>query len=384
MTHGDKIIITVLAVAIVVVATALVVVNVQNEDTSDPIMDPVEVPVTDIPDDQSDQPKTNPETDVPATDPKPVSLYPVGITFDEENGILISEDEIDWIYIDELKPYTKREENPMSGTVLKLYPGLFTVKVSGETFNVIVDGIISDSYSWTYQYKGVKHDLSVEYDISIRELAESTLENRSWNSSTKHTFTELPRIVYVNDTFYSIEKQMETLYVEIGGSLEDRQGFADFLASFAQIAIKYPTRMGENNSTDYEIWGKDEYWANSLETLYYGKGDCEDAAAVACALFKSAGYDVAMVGVPGHVTAALSLDSFVECDIDDFRSYNNLYKSFTLATGTSAVDDSDKLYYGVETIKGLPLHDALPICTAGFYPVYDLGNGAESGIQLSL
>ena len=114
------------------------------------------------------------------------------------------------------------------------------------------------------------------------------------------------------------------------------------------------------------------------------KGDCEDSAAVACSIFKAAGYDTAMVGIPGHVAAGVVLTDFREVTPQEISKYNKFYTSFKLGASASVVetDPQDVIYYGVDTTWGqLPVGymlggsvDTINKSTmwwgmAGFYPV---------------
>lgn len=319
--------------------------------------------------------------DDPTPEPEPVPVYPDGISFDPETGVLSSEDSVQWLVTDELFPYIERSATLYEGKTVELDTGYYSVKVGSDEFTVIVPGKTSKTLKWDFHMDGEVYESQVTYEVDIGELAEITSENREWNR-VSHKFTDLPQIVYVNDTVRSIESQLSTRYAEIG-SLDDRQGYADFIVSFAQKCIQYPQRGGPNNAPDYNYWGLDEYWGNTLETLYYAVGDCEDSSAVACALFMAAGYKAAMVGVPGHVTAGVHLDSFTERDLDEVKKYNSITSSLTVAMGTSVADPSDEtVYYGVDTIKGqVPVgymlkgsvesfgKPTLLWGTSGFYPV---------------
>ncbi len=268
----------------------------------------------------------------------------------------------------------------------------FQVTVEDSSFRIIVDGTQHLEANWDYYFKGQLYDVSVAYDIDIRELSKITLENRKYNDippNTAHPFSELPKQVYVNETVRSIVSQLEARFVEIGGDLEDKQSFADFLISFAQLGIKYPVRV--DNSTDKLVWGQSEYWASSLETMFFMKGDCDDSAAVACALLKAAGFKTAMAGIPGHVAAGVVIDAFKEVSEDTLskiitshRTKGITVSSIRLCVEPSVIqsDPQDVLYYGVETTKGqLPVGymlnssaDSLNKSTmwwgmAGFYPV---------------
>jgi len=319
-------------------------------------------------------------TDTPVDPDKPV--YPAGISFDERTGTLRSSRAVDWEITSELPMFIERETKQHSGNSVKLETGLYTVKVGSDEFNVIVGGTVHRDVSYEYFHKGEKFPVSVGYDIDISELSKLTMENREWNRNTNYEFMDAPRLAYVDDTVRSIEAQLATRFKEIGGSVDDRQDYADFLAGFAQLGIVYPEKI--YNMADYKVWGLSEYWALSIETLYHICGDCEDSSAVACALFVAAGYDAAMVGVPYHVTAGVHLDSFVLRDPDEFASYNSLSKLFVPASAPSVVegDPQDIIYYGVDTTEGqAPVgyllsgsaktlgEKTLYWGTAGFYPV---------------
>ena len=358
-------------------------------------------------------PSDNSPDPVDPDDPVVVPL-PKGISFDEKTGVLKSKSEVTWYVTDELKEFYKIEKDPETGKdkyiaqrdlepvigkSITLAPGLYTVTVGEDTFKVIVDGKIHRVASLdgpygvdSYYFNGQRHTITIEYDIDVREIAVVTLENRELNKSWKndpdgYRFTDLTKAVYVNDTIRSIESQMRQKFIEIGGDINNKQSYADFLVSFAQLGVDYPNR-GEENRTDYEVWGEaSEYWANSLETLLFLKGDCEDSAAVACSILKAAGYDVAMVGVGsrsgGHVTAAVALDSFIETSKEELGKYSRTPGIFKVGSGTSAVetDPSDVVYYGVDTTEGqLPVGYMLgssveligansPWGICGFYPV---------------
>lgn len=307
----------------------------------------------------------------PAEPDVPESPYPVGISFDPSTGTLSSSESIHWIVVDQLKRHIDKTKESYDGKVLRLTSGFYSVTVGDSTFSVVVDGEVSKTLSWDYYSGGALHRISVTYEIDISDLAEAMAENREWNSSSSYQFKDLPRLVYVNDTVRSIVSQLETAYLNLGGSLQDRQSYADFLVSLAQCGIKYPDwsyvydengnpvleydlitgNMVQATSTDYDIWGRSEYWSNSLETLFFGVGDCEDSAALACTLLKAAGYRTAMLGGSGHVMAGLSLDSFDDDSTGKWATVpsSGLYK---VCTGKSLINDDGTAYYGIETTKG--------------------------------
>ncbi|MBO4357407.1 MAG: hypothetical protein J5813_04480, partial [Candidatus Methanomethylophilaceae archaeon] len=281
---GKNVIIIAILAAVVIASAAVLVTMSPNEN--------VEPPSPEVPD--------VPDPEIP--DPEPV--YPKGISFDPETGTLSHEDEVTWYITDELVAYVDKKTETVIDKTVVLDEGLYSVKVGDDSFNVVVPGKKSITLKWDYQFNDRKYPIEVTYDVDIAELSEITLSNRDWNNGRNNDlFMNLPKQVYVNDTVRSIVSQLKAAYIEIGGSMDDKQSYADILASFAQLGIEYPPwetiPKTKIQSSDYHYWGKDEYWANTLETLYFGKGDCEDSSAVACALFIAAGFKTAMVGGPG-------------------------------------------------------------------------------------
>jgi len=355
------------AVAALIMAVTILAVSIDVPDADRESGDAIQSePVTDPVEGAADAPGTDP--DLPDQNDRGVTIFPGGISFDLVAGLLTSESDIEWTITDELVPFIDKAPESFYGSKVPLGPGLYTVEASGETFHIVVDGTVSKARYWTYSMGGQTHAVSVTYGISISELADITLRNREWNEASDHVFSDLVSLVYVNDTVRSIASGLKAEYVRIGGDIDDVQSYADFLASFAQLGISYPTRqytwMDENGdpvmvegapkkSTDYEVWGKEDYWANALETIFHGTGDCEDTAAVACSIFKAAGLDTAMVGIHGHAASSVALDSFADRDLDYYSDLLRPSVDLVRASGTSVNgDDRITIYYAVDTTSG--------------------------------
>ncbi len=335
MTGKVMLIAAVLAVAIAASAAGVFFLNQHSDDV--PPADPAD---------------TEPDIPVPVV---PEPQYPEGISYDPDTKTLSSEMSVTWEITDELAAFVDKHTETVEGTEVVLEDGFYAVGVSGEIFGIVVGDTVTKSFSWEYLTGGEKIPLTVTCEIDLGELAGIMTANRAWNDGKNNNrFSNLTDIVYVNDTVRSVADQITKQYLDNGGSLSDRQSYADILASFAQVAIEYPPwekiPKTKTTSSDYHYWGVDEYWANPLETLYFGKGDCEDTSAMACALFKAAGFESAMVGGPRHVMAAVALDTFEERDLAAY----NIRGSFGLAVSTDAhrVTDNSHTFYGVETIKG--------------------------------
>ena len=280
-----------------------------------------------------------------------VPEYPDGITYDSKTQSLRSNTSIVWKYTYMLVPFVDQVSVESEGKTLKLDSGYYKVTAKGETFDYIVDGTATKQMDWKYHHGDDVWSVHIEYDIDIRELAKIMIKNREYNNLMVYKFADLPNQVYVNDTYKSIASQLKTIYLDNGGDINDRQAYADFLIAFAEdpLGIKYPWADVQR---DYRIWGVSEYWANSLETAFFGMGDCDDSAAVGCAILKAAGFKVAMVGVPGHVTASVALDSFEERDLSEYADIVKTVSRFTIGRGASVYGDDDTIYYGFDTTSG--------------------------------
>ncbi len=315
---------------------------------------------------------------------------PDGFTLDLERNVLSAEDTVTWHVFDMYHTfmqdrYTEYSGYEVTSDHLDLSPGGYSITVGDDEFEVRIAGDVERTFSWKYRLDDSVQTVSVTISIPMEDLMEACDSNRIWNDRmiSTHTympFTSLPELVVVDDTVRSLESALKMEYIRVGGDVEDRQGYADFLASFVQLAVKYPSTVS-GKSFDYYVWGSDEYWCVPLETLYHGIGDCEDTSALLCALYLVAGYDAAMGGHSGHVFAGVVIDDFQERVLVDYSYYKLSY-----AYGITGFDVSgnpvfgDTLYRSVETIRGqLPVgylaggNSNLDKKTfwgyAGFYPV---------------
>lgn len=338
------------------------------------------------------------EGDGPEQPPVPEGPeLPNGIGYDSIGHTLSADGAVEWIVEDVFAPlYIGREPYQPYREVaseISLNPGKYSVTVTGETFEITVPGDITRTLDWKYDDGSMVHGLSIELKMDIMDFIADTEENRAWNSSVfKYSFTDLPRLVRVDDTIRSLEQMLRSEYFGIGGIVDNGQSYADFLAAFVQKATDYPSSVdGHSGEFDYGIWGSAEYWALPLETLYYKIGDCEDTAALLCSLYEVAGYRSAMGGQSGHVFAGVSIEGFTEVTTERLEELNISY--YRLAERTLDVDygsgPESVTFYAVETIReqnpvgylagGDQHFDKNTMWGwAGFYPY-----GAVEGIQSS-
>jgi len=316
-------------------------------------------------------------------EPVPEDDLPEGISYDRTTRTLSSVSETAWHVFDDLHAYSENgkvyEGYQVISKSIVLDPGKYTITVGGDEFTVTVSGKVMRTVEWNYLYNGTSYPVSVSYSIDIDDYVE--INERSWeyNEAGSQKFRDLPQLVTVNDTVRGILSQLEERFIQIGGSTADRQAYAEFLASMAQIPVEYPAHEGYG---DRQIWGMNEYWQDTMETLYHVAGDCEDKSALACSLFVAAGYKAAMCGVIGHVAAGISIDGFKERSAEELKAMG--MQDWVVASAKDVTgQDADTVYYGVETIHEEQhyvgyLQEGPARCigegtiywgTAGFYPV---------------
>ncbi len=348
--------------------------------------------------------------------PEPDDGYPEGISVDQGTCTVSYTADSEWHVYDLFEKYYIKPDGrytwslyegfDLQGKSITLSPGYYRIAVDGLEFDVGFGGTLERTSSWEYDIGGAKHRVSVTYGIDADELIEKKKASRTYNEDcadektlTRHLFSDLPGLVDTGSTIVSLEKSLRSEFARIGGNASDRQAYADFLASFVQVAIPYPPSIylpGEewSEGEDYGTYGMDEYWASPLETLCVQTGDCEDTAVLLCSLYAVAGYATAVGGNSGHVFAGVALEDFVETSKDRLNQLDGVHGSILKLTVSTPVEGScpsplsETLFYAVETI-----YSQLPVGylgsgsadfgnntywgISGFYPY----QGAESGIQ---
>jgi hypothetical protein len=75
------------------------------------------------------------------------------------------------------------------------------------------------------------------------------------------------------------------------------------LASYEEVSLALSLVQ---SSIEYESDGDEEWPKYPVESLYDGKGDCEDFAILGAAILKVMGYDVALLFLPGHAALGVA------------------------------------------------------------------------------
>ncbi|MGC9311706.1 MAG: hypothetical protein ACP5IA_03365 [Sediminispirochaetaceae bacterium] len=95
------------------------------------------------------------------------------------------------------------------------------------------------------------------------------------------------------------------------------------LAAFEAYGLSYIRDPASPYSASHER-GTIDFLRFPRETLADGIGDCDDLAVLYCALLESVGIETALVTVPGHIFAAVSLDMKYQGAVRQFASRADL------------------------------------------------------------
>jgi len=269
--------------------------------------------------------------------------------------------------------YTGYDED---GTTVELEPGRYTVKEGGNEFPVTVEGEIHRHVEWQWSVDGVDYSVSVSFDMDALEYLAEHTDSKERNDiiGRSYNFKYLPYSVVLSDATSSIASQLASEYARIGGSVSDRQDFADFIAGFVQLNIAYPpTVIGHTGEYDYYVWGSEEYWCSPMETLYYMIGDCDDNAALICALYEELGYETAIAGKSGHAFSGVALDSFEERSDEELKRAGFKQNDFCMAPGIVTVM-GDELVFGDTVYYAV---DSLPFKSTESRPVGYISGGVD-------
>ncbi|MCQ2078975.1 MAG: zinc-ribbon domain-containing protein [archaeon] len=181
-----------------------------------------------------------------------------------------------------------------------------TVTCSGgscpdETYSFRYAISLGNAFEWKYLGGTFSLQKAVPLD-SVRPYVPATDAEKKLRAVSDWSLSR--DFVVVESVISSLAEDLRGLYRESLGEPSNDQSFADFVLAFVQCSFRYVS--------DTEGYGQSEYYAYPLETLVNGFGDCEDTSIICAALWKALGYDVALVLLPQHMAAAVSLAEFKE------------------------------------------------------------------------
>jgi hypothetical protein len=201
---------------------------------------------------------------------------------------------------------------------------------------VTKEGEVKRTYKWRYRKGNTLHSFSLEFAFPYSAYSAFTDPKYIRNSLGKN---QIPFTV-VTDEIKRLSDQLRKRYIKTFRSDPIGQDYADYLLAFVQGAIAYPDRIprdnGDLHSGDYSVYGKEEYWAFGMETLFRGTGDCEDTSILFCTLASAAGFKSCLGLLKSHAVAGVVLDRFRN-------------QPSSLAPSYRGMKDSDDVIYFCET-----------------------------------
>lgn len=152
---------------------------------------------------------------------------------------------------------------------------------------------VSDTYVWSCPSRD-------GYEGKVLEMRVDPDDFR--HSMERHMFRQGTFLVPDADVMVDPEDPYVQLVAEHIRSVTAEQSDMDRITAalaFVQCSIQY--------SYDSDLYGREEFWASPLETLYLHRGDCEDTSILFCSIVLAMGYDCVLLHYPGHVAAGVFL-----------------------------------------------------------------------------
>jgi hypothetical protein len=200
--------------------------------------------------------------------------------------------------------------------------------IPGLTENTYTAG--SGNYTYSWDYDGDTYTL--KFNMSQQQYlnyANNPIYRRMPNGNLRAHGIDF---ITANDSLIkSMAQQMKTM----GNEAElDKNEMGQMVLNFVQ-SIPY-----QYDNITYNV---QDYWVFPLETLYHGKGDCEDKSFLYASIMIAMGYDCALLFFEDHVAVGLGL-SYVA----NGEYYNNTgihyYYCETTAKGWSIGEIPDEYY----------------------------------------
>lgn len=162
-------------------------------------------------------------------------------------------------------------------------------------------------FIWSYDEKDFNYKLDVaqsDYDSMMKSPIDkegTTAAERYQikNGNSVSTVFAVKDYIVVDSYIKKLSSDLTDLYDKAFPSnvdKADKYHYAGYLVSFTQY-IKYDD---EEASKGYELW------RYPLETLYDGKGDCEDKSILAAAILDAVGIKAGIFLIPGHAMVAVT------------------------------------------------------------------------------
>jgi hypothetical protein len=219
-----------------------------------------------------------------------------------------------------------------------------------------VESMFDREYTW--MYGGEQYTLS----LSIPE-------------SDYNYYQDLARPIEIDYTVYvshPYDDAFIDLIVEEFNEVSTLEGFS--MSEKVDLAISFVQSLPYK--FDDESTGFDEYPRYPLETLVDNGGDCEDTSILTASLLDSLGYDVVLLGLPGHIAVGVNTDTF-----GSYYEYDGVQYFYleTTATGWSIGEIPEE--YSEEYVDIYTL-DPVALCVHTWNAVWQEGDQIDVTVNV--
>lgn len=164
----------------------------------------------------------------------------------------------------------------------------------------------SPAYAWTAP---VYTDGTLAPAYETRIVTDTGMTEEDYIDAVRDEKAIRGAMVSYPSSIYSTMKIPDRIFEHLAHSLEELQGIAGRGYTPMQTAMAVRAMAA---SADYEkdsdSWGARQYAQTPAETLWLGRGDCEDLAILFACVMDRLGYGVRILEGSGHVMAAVRLE----------------------------------------------------------------------------
>jgi predicted transglutaminase-like cysteine proteinase len=149
----------------------------------------------------------------------------------------------------------------------------------------------------------------------------------------------------------------------------------NYIASFVQKGLQYERDSETNESYEYPRY--------PVETLFYGKGDCEDLSIILASLLDRLGYSVALLRLPNHMAVGVQLEEdelpYYDYYIEDYYFLETTTTTPSCGYVPSSYQSPSELSIYPITSRPLLIHN----WKEGHLSIYSI-NGKANSIKVTL
>lgn len=196
-----------------------------------------------------------------------------------------------------------------------IFPSVVMPKESKSIECFIFRDKVPNNSSFTLNLKGIDENILATRSLDVNTNNNVLTKEFSWNYLGPHK-VNIPNPEYLYNYHSSLERTNNNDYslyvfdpyddeyidIILDMIMADYTGTdvqkINYIASFVQT-IEY--KSDSDNDTQYE------YPRFPVETLFDGRGDCEDKAILTASMLYSLGYDIALLRLPNHMAVGVRL-----------------------------------------------------------------------------